>query len=57
MIYYALKLNSLPRVEFAFSTETDRYKNIISKRKNLIELSYLSGGEFVSEFNGTAYRI
>ena len=57
MIYYAIKLKSIPRVEFAFSLETDKYKNIISKRKKLIELSYISDGEFVSVFNGKNYKI
>ena len=57
MIYYALKLRTIPHIEFAFSTETNRYKNIISNRKNLIETSYITGGGFMSEFEGEKYKI
>lgn len=57
MIYYALKLKSIPHIEFAFSVETNKYKNIISNRKKLIETSYISGGGFTSEFEGRTYNI
>lgn len=57
MIYYALKINSIPRIEFAFSSETNKYKNIISKRENLIETSYIARGGFTSVFDGREYRI
>ena len=43
MILYKIKLNSFPKIKFASSSCTDSYKNIITYRKNMIELS-ISGG-------------
>ena len=43
MILYKIKLNSFPKIKFASSSCTDNYKNIITYRKNMIELSVSSG--------------
>ena len=48
LVYYAIKLKSIPRIEFAFSVETNKYKNIISNRKKMIETSYIANGGFWS---------
>lgn len=57
LVYYAIKLKSIPRIEFAFSVETNKYKNIISNRKKMIETSYIANGGFWSEFEGRKYKI
>ena len=43
MFFYQIKLRSVPRIKFACSLSTDRYKNIIDRRPNLLELSVHSG--------------
>lgn len=43
MIFYKIKLKSFPKVKFACTVCTDKYKNIITYRKNIIEFSINSG--------------
>ena len=39
MVFYKVKLRSFPKIRFAHTTRTDKYKNVISYRKNHLEIS------------------
>lgn len=55
MIFYKIKFNSFPNVRFAITAKTDKYKNIITHRKNYLELSI--GGLFEINENGRIYNV
>ena len=42
MVFYMIRLKSFPEIKFAFSVRTDKYKNIITYRKNSLEMSVCS---------------
>jgi len=52
MFYYKVKINSMPRIEFACSTSTTKYKNFIQHRKNLLEISTIDGAGVFIEMEG-----
>jgi len=57
MFCYSIQIHSLPRIRFACSTTTDKYKNIFDCRKNLIEISTSYGvGVYVEFKNETIFK-
>ncbi len=54
MIFYKIKFLSFPEIAFAVTTRTDRYKNIITYRKDMLELG-ISDNNIVITENGKEY--
>lgn len=55
MIFYRIKFKSFPVIKFACTIKTDKYKNIISYRKNYIEISI--GNNFEINDHGNIYTL
>lgn len=51
MIFYEIRFDTKPQIKFALSTTTNKYKNILENRKNMIEISTLDGAEVIHEMN------
>ncbi len=52
MIFYKIDTNFQPKFEFAFSVSSDRYENIIDKRKNIIEIMLNMGDTLSIKLDG-----
>lgn len=44
MFFYKVKFLAIPEIKFAGTVRTEKYKNIISDRKNIIEIGIVNGG-------------
>lgn len=43
MVFYKIRFHSFPTIKFASTVRTDKYKNIISHRKNILEIGTSHG--------------
>jgi len=57
MIFYAIKFNLFPKIKFACSTTTNSYKNIITNRKNIIEIGCSSGGDYIIKWEDKEHLV
>jgi len=56
MVFYKLKFHSFPQIQFAVASRTTHYKNVISYRKNMIEIGVVSGPVLITENGYTTTR-
>lgn len=57
MNYIKIKTENLPKIAFAHVFESDSYKNVITAKSSLIEISFVEKGELCYENNGEEKRI
>ena len=57
MIFYKLSFQSFPKLQFACTTCTDHYKNIVDHRQNFCEISVGHGTPILYESDSEAYTI